>query len=73
MKGDNAWGLRIDCLILRQNPRMDPVELYAIMPFSEVVADGSNTLFYIDRWRVFCEKKRIPFTYTGERKMLKGR
>lgn len=73
MKGDNALVLRIDCLILRQNPRMDPVELYAIMPFSEVVADGSNTLFYIDRWRVFCEKNRIPFTYTGERKMLKGR
>ena len=72
MKCENALMLRIDCLILRQNPRMDPVELYAIMPFGEVVADGSNTLFYIDRWRVFCEKNRIPFTYTGERKMSKG-
>jgi competence protein ComEC len=66
-------GLRIDCLFLRQNPRMDPSELFAIIPFEEVVADGSNSPFYIDRWRVFCKNNRIPFTYTGERKMLIGR
>lgn len=72
-KGDFVSGLRIDCLFLRQNPRMDPEELLAIIPFQEVLADGSNTPFYIDRWRVFCEAKNIPFTYTGDRKMTNGR
>lgn len=73
MKGNFVSGLRIDCLFLRQNPRMDPEELMAIIPFREVVADGSNTPFYIDRWRVFCEKNHVPFTYTGDRKMTNGR
>lgn len=73
MKCNFASDLRIDCLFLRQNPRMDPVEVMAILPFKEVVADGSNTPFYIDRWRVFCEKNHVPFTYTGDRKMTNGR
>lgn len=72
LKCEKGSGLRIDCLFLRQNPRMDPAELLAAMPFKEVVADGSNTPFYIDRWRVFCEKNHIPFTYTGDRKMING-
>lgn len=72
-KGDYVSGLRIDCLFLRQNPRMDPEELLAIIPFQEVIADGSNTPFYIDRWRVFCESNHIPFTYTGDHKMTNGR
>lgn len=69
---DIVSGLRIDCLILRQNPRMDPAELLAVLPFRKVVADGSNTPIYIDRWRDFCKAKHIPFTYTGDRKMANG-
>lgn len=71
-KGDWESGLRIDCLFLRQNPRMDPEELLAIIPFQEVMADASNTPFYIDRWRVFCKENSIPFTYTGDCKMNTG-
>ena len=69
MKGDKSKIPRVDCLLLRQNPRMLPEDLMATLPFDEVVADGSNTPYYIERWRVFCEGKGIPFTYTGERKM----
>lgn len=58
----------VDCLLLRQNPRLPPDELMARMPFREVVADGSNTPFYIERWRVFCLENGIPFTCTGDRK-----
>lgn len=73
LKGDFSSNLRIDCLFLRQNPKVDPAELMSVIPFKEVVADGSNTPFYIDRWRVFCEENHVPFTYTGDRKMINGR
>lgn len=60
--------LAVDCLLLRQNPRLPPDEMMARLPFREVVADGSNTMFYIERWRVFCKENGIPFRFTGERK-----
>jgi hypothetical protein len=41
----------------------------SVLPFKEVVADGSNTPFYIERWRDFCAERGIPFTYTGDRKL----
>ena len=58
----------IDCLLLHQNPRTPPDEMMAQLPFREVVADGSNTAYYIEKWRNFCGKKGIPFHYTGEEK-----
>lgn len=61
--------LSVDCLLLRQNPRQPPDEVMEVLPFREVVADGSNTPFYIERWRDFCAEKGIPFTYTGDRKL----
>jgi len=63
----------VDCLLLRQNPRVLPDEIRFHLPFKEVVADGSNTPFYIDRWRTFCMENGIPFTFTGERKINGGR
>ncbi len=69
MKIDKSKVPRVDCLLIRQNPRMMPEEFMQILPFSEVVADGSNTPFYLERWCRFCEDNGIPFTYTGERKL----
>ena len=63
----------VDCLLLHQNPRLKPEELEAALPFKSVVADGSNTPFYIDRWRVFCTERGIPFSYTGDRNLGRGR
>ena len=60
--------LRVDCLLLRRNPRLPPEEAMAALPFREVIADGSNTPFYVERWRVFCLENGIPFTFTGDRK-----
>ena len=65
--------LSVDCLLLHQNPRLKPEELEATLPFKSVVADGSNTPFYIDRWRVFCTERGIPFSYTGDRNLGRGR
>jgi competence protein ComEC len=60
--------LRVDCLLLRRNPRLPPEEAMAALPFREVIADGSNTPFYVERWRVFCLENGVPFTFTGDRK-----
>ena len=69
MTTDMQNELTVDCLLIRQNPRVMPEEMMQLLPFSEVVADGSNTPFYIDRWRRFCDENGIIFTYTGERKL----
>lgn len=63
----------IDCLFLRQNPRMPPEEIMVKFPFKEVVADGSNSLSYIEKWRSFCVEKGVPFHYTGDEKRIGGR
>ena len=65
--------LTVDCLLLHQNPRMIPEELAAEIPFKSVVADGSNTPFFINQWRVFCDEKGIPFSFTGDRNLGRGR
>ena len=64
--------LHADCLIVRQNPKEPPEEVMAVLPFQNVVADGSSTPFYVERWRVFCLENGIPFTFTGNRN-LRGR
>ncbi len=56
----------VDCLLLCQNPRMPPDELMAQIPFKEVMADGSNSDYCVEKWRVFCAENHIPFHYTGE-------
>ena len=55
-------------LLLRQNPRMPPDEIMALLPFKEVVADGSNYVYYMEKWCRFCNEKAIPFHYIGEEK-----
>jgi competence protein ComEC len=72
MGGGKDKTLVVDCLLLRQNPRQPPDEVMAVLPFLKVVADGSNTPFYIERWRAFCVGKGIPFTFTGDRNMSGG-
>ena len=61
-------GLCIDCLLLHQNPRMPPDEMMAQLPFREVVADGSNSAYFVEKWRNFCAEKGIPFQCSGEEK-----
>ena len=58
----------VDCLFLRKNPRMPPDEMMAALPFKEVVADGSNSAYYVEKWKDFCGENSIPFHYTGEEK-----
>ena len=61
-------GLSVDCMLLRQNPKIAPDEIMLKLPFREVVADGSNSAYYVEKWRSFCVEKGIPFHYTGDEK-----
>lgn len=56
----------IDVLLLQHNPTQKPETVNKALDFKEVIADGSNTPYYIRRWRTYCAKKNIVFTYTGD-------
>ena len=56
----------VDYLLLRRNPRISPEEMMTQLPFREVVADGSNSAYYVEKWRSFCAEKGIPFHHTGD-------
>lgn len=52
----------VDVLILQQNPVQLPDEVAEVLSFKEVMADETNTKFYIERWRKWCEARGVPFT-----------
>lgn len=56
----------VDVLILQYNPAMQPEDVYRILPFRKVIADDTNTPFYLQRWRNYCKSTGIEFHYTGE-------
>ena len=52
----------VDVLILQHNPVQLPDEVAEVLLFKEVIADETNTKFYIERWREWCEERGVPFT-----------
>lgn len=52
----------VDVLILQHNPVQLPDEVAQVLSFQEVIADETNTKFYIERWREWCKEHDIPFT-----------
>ena len=55
----------VDVLILQHNPTQLPDEVAEVLHFQEVVADATNTPFYVRRWENWCRKKGIPFRKGG--------
>lgn len=53
--------LAVDVLILRHNPIQQPAEVAEVLCFKEVVADGTNTKFYVQRWENWCREEGVPF------------
>lgn len=51
----------VDVLLLQHNPVMQPEEVAAALDFATVTADETNTPFYKERWRAYCEAHGIPF------------
>ena len=52
---------RVDVLLLEHNPTMLPEDVAAALDFAAVTADETNTPFYKERWRAYCEAHGIPF------------
>jgi competence protein ComEC len=52
----------VDVLILQHNPVQLPDEVAQVLSFQEVIADETNTKFYIERWREWCKEHGVPFS-----------
>ena len=53
--------LPVDVLILQRNPVQLPDEVAEVLLFKEVIADETNTKFYVERWREWCKEHGVPF------------
>ena len=65
--------LPVDVLLLQYNPEMLPENVAEALCFKRVIADGTNTKFYVDRWRSYCEAHHVPFECTGGEKIKQKR
>ncbi|MBT8185183.1 MAG: ComEC family competence protein [Eudoraea sp.] len=59
--------LEPEVLLLRQSPRFNLDRYLANCSPKLIIADGSNYLNYINRWKKTCKRRKIPFHYTGEK------
>ena len=57
----NSEFMPVDVLVLQYNPTQQPDEVAEVLHFREVIADGTNTKFYVQRWEEWCCKNGIPF------------
>lgn len=56
-----------EILFLRQSPKINLERFLDQSTPLLIIADGSNYLNFIARWRTTCQQKKIPFHYTGEK------
>ena len=54
-------------ILLTQSPKINLERLIDRANAIEIIANGSNYISYINRWRLDCLKNKIPFHYTGEK------
>ncbi|MGK0325367.1 MAG: competence protein ComEC [Polaribacter sp.] len=53
-------------IVLQYSPKINLERLIKTMQPKQIIADGSNFKSYVSRWRIVCEKEKIPFYYTGK-------
>lgn len=53
--------LHVDYLYLKDNPKIPLSKLKNIIDFEKVIVDGTNSMYWEERWRDSCKLKRIPF------------
>lgn len=54
-------------ILLSQSPKINLERLLDSIHPQILIADGSNYKSYIERWKKTCEKRKLPFHYTGEK------
>ncbi len=58
--------LGVDVLLLRNSPRLHPDRVLDSLNPKMIVADGSNYTTYVNLWREFAQKRKLPFHHTGK-------
>ncbi|WP_411028880.1 ComEC/Rec2 family competence protein [Spongiimicrobium sp. 3-5] len=59
--------LRPGHVLLTQSPKINLERLIDSVRPQGIIADGSNYRSHVRRWRKTCQKKKLPFHFTGER------
>lgn len=54
-------------VVLTQSPKINLERFIDSVKPKVIIADGSNYKSSIAKWKMTCEKKKVPFHYTGER------
>ncbi|QNJ97097.1 ComEC/Rec2 family competence protein [Constantimarinum furrinae] len=57
----------IDIIILRESPKINMDRLIDSLQPRQIVADGSNYLGLVKRWKQTCKIRKLPFHHTGEK------
>ncbi|NHF61520.1 DUF4131 domain-containing protein [Flavobacteriaceae bacterium TP-CH-4] len=57
----------VDYVIMTGSPKLNFERLIDSLEPKNIIADGSNYRSDINRWRATCEKRKLPFHYTGEK------
>ncbi len=63
----NIKSLKPDFILLRNSPKINLDRLIDTIKPIKIIADGSNYRTYIERWKLTCRKRKLPFHYTGEK------
>ena len=58
-------------LILQHNPVQKPEEVAAILTFRKVIADETNSNYYMERWRKWCAENGVTFIAAQNRHINK--
>ena len=57
----------IDVVLMTQSPKIHLERLLDSLQPKILIADGSNYKSYVNRWKNTCNKRKLPFHYTGEK------
>jgi len=58
---------KVDIIILTYSPKINLTRLIDCVQPTCIVADASNYLSYVMRWRNTCIEKKLPFHFTGNK------
>jgi competence protein ComEC len=53
-------------VLLSQSPKINLERMIDSIKPSQIIADGSNYLSDVNRWRITCLQKKLPFHHTGK-------
>ena len=54
-------------IVLANSPKINLNRLIDSIQPEQIIADGSNLKSYVERWKVTCQKRKVPFHNTNEK------